>query len=59
MARSSRWKSVQERIERRRKPTAVKPKKMYSRPQSTPETAARMRTAKAAKRSGNIKAPVA
>jgi hypothetical protein len=43
MARSSRWKSVQERIERRRKPTAVKPKKMYSRPQSTPETAARMR----------------
>jgi len=24
MARSSRWKSVQERIERRRKPTAVK-----------------------------------
>ena len=26
MARSSRWKSVQERIERRRKPTAVKPK---------------------------------
>src|SRR5215471_15549174 len=40
VARSSRWKSVQERIERRRKPTAVKPKKMYSRPQSTPETAA-------------------
>jgi hypothetical protein len=52
MVRSSRWKSVQERIERRRKPTAVKPKKMYNRPQSTPETAARMRAAKAAKRSG-------